>query len=153
MTSDRETMPIHDTGPMADDGRPVGIVLFDGTCRFCNGTVQFLIDRDPQRRLRFASLQSDAGRRLLAERGLPVTEEPDTMVYLEGGGVFLRSDAAIAVARRLAGGWRLLAAVRLVPRFLRDWGYRTIARNRHRWFGRTDACRVPTPDLVGRFLD
>ena len=129
-----------------------GVLLFDGTCGFCDGFVQFLMARDSGRFLRFAPLQSPAGRRLLAEHGLPVTDDPDSMVYIEAGRARTRSDAALAVARRLDGAWPLLGAFRIVPRFVRDAAYRLIARNRHRWFGRLDACRVPDAADRDRFL-
>ena len=73
---------------------PAGIVLFDGHCTLCSGAVNFLIDRDPHGRLQFAALQSETGRRLLAEQRLPMPDEPDTMVFIVGGKALVRSDAA-----------------------------------------------------------
>jgi predicted DCC family thiol-disulfide oxidoreductase YuxK len=130
-----------------------GIVLFDGHCNFCSGVVNFLIDRDPPGRLKFAALQSETGRRLLAEHGLPMPDEPDTMVFIEGGRALIRSDAALATTKYLRGLWPLARVGSLVPRFLRDPVYKLVARNRYRWFGRTEACRVPTPAIRARFLD
>ena len=139
--------------PPSAGPEPVGVVLFDGHCNLCNGTVNFLLARDSRERLRFASLQSEAGRRLLVAHGLPVETDPGSFVYVEGGRAFVRSDAALALARRLDGAWPMLAALRIVPRVLRDAVYRVVARNRYRWFGRTATCRVPTPELRRRFLD
>lgn len=133
-----------------DDGP---IVLFDGHCNFCNGTVNFLIDRDRRGTLRFAALESAAGRRLLAERGVVMPEVPDTMVFIDGPRVLLRSDAALATTAYLRQPWPLVRAARIVPRFLRDAVYALVARNRYRWFGRTEACRVPTPAVRARFLE
>ncbi len=160
------TMGTHTPPPLAScpDGLPrpaplhgkaetSAVVLFDGHCNFCSGVVNFLIDRDPRGRLRFASLQSEAGRTLLAEHGLPMPEVPDTMVLIEGDRVRLRSDAALATTRYLSGLWPLARVGFIVPRFLRDAIYKLVARNRYRWFGRTDACRIPTPQLRARFLD
>ena len=132
---------------------PEGIVLFDGHCNFCSGVVNFLIDRDPHGRLKFAALQSEAGRRLLTEHGLPMPDEPDTMVFIEGGRALIRSDAAMATTKYLCGLWPLARVGSLVPRFLRDPVYKLVARNRYRWFGRSEACRVPTQALRARFLD
>ena len=132
---------------------PGGIVLFDGHCNFCSSVVNFLIDRDPHGRLKFAALQSEAGRRLLAEHGVEVPEEPDTMVFIVGGKALVRSDAALATTRYLRGLWPLARVGFLVPRFLRDRVYKLVARNRYRWFGKSAACRVPTPALRARFLD
>lgn len=129
-----------------------GVVLFDGTCGLCDATVQFLIARDSRRFLRFAPLESPVGRQLLAAHGLPVEATPGSMVYIEGGRALTRSSAALAVARRLDGAWPLLAAFRVVPASVRDVVYRFIARNRYRWFGKLDACRIPDASQRERFL-
>jgi predicted DCC family thiol-disulfide oxidoreductase YuxK len=135
----------------AQDERP--ILLFDGVCNLCNRTVQFVIDRDPAGVVRFAPLQSDAARRVLAARGRAAPEgELDSVLLVEGARVYERSDAALRVARRLRGGWPLLYAFIVVPRSARDLVYRFVAKHRYRWFGRTEACRVPTPEVRARFL-
>jgi predicted DCC family thiol-disulfide oxidoreductase YuxK len=128
------------------------VVLFDGVCKFCNAGVNFLIDRDPDARFRFAALQSAAGQDLLRRFHLP-TSDFDTFVLVEGNRCSTRSTAALRIAMLLGGWWRLLYPLVLVPRFLRDACYDLIARNRYRWFGQLDACRMPTPDLKRRFLD
>ncbi len=127
------------------------IILFDGVCNLCSGSVQFILRRDREGRFRFASLQSDAGRRLQAEHGLD-PEALDSIVLIADGRTYKESDAALGIARRLGGPWKLLTVFRLVPRPLRDWAYRLIARNRYRWFGKTESCWLPTPELRGRFL-
>jgi predicted DCC family thiol-disulfide oxidoreductase YuxK len=127
------------------------ILLFDGVCNLCSGAVRFVIRHDPAGRFRFAALQSETGRRLLARHGLPA-DAPDTFVLVEGARCFTRSDAAIEIARRLAGAWRWLRVVALVPRPIRDWAYGIVVRNRYRWFGRSESCMVPTPELAQRFL-
>jgi len=133
----------------AETSHPV--VLFDGVCNLCNGSVQFILKRDPQGRFRFASLQSEPGRRLMTEHGL----DPDALssvVVVEEGRVWKESSAALRIARHLPGAWKLLRVFTLVPRPLRDAAYRLIARNRYRWFGKMEACWLPTPELKGRFL-
>jgi predicted DCC family thiol-disulfide oxidoreductase YuxK len=140
---------------MADDTPNArgALVLFDGVCNLCSATVQFIIDRDPAGHFRFAALQSAAGAKALAEHGAaPVVGDPDSVMLLEGARVYTHSDAALRVARRLTGLWPVLYAFIVVPRFMRDVLYRFIARNRYRWFGRTEACRIPTPELRARFL-
>lgn len=135
-------------------GSPAGpVVLFDGHCNLCSGVVDFLIRRDRRGVLRFASLQSSAGRRLLAAHGIPVPEEPDTMVLIDGDRVLVRSSAALETTKYLRFPWPLARVCAVVPRFLRDAVYRVVARNRYRWFGRSAACRLPTPDLRARFLE
>jgi predicted DCC family thiol-disulfide oxidoreductase YuxK len=128
------------------------IVLFDGVCRFCNGGVNWLIDHDPDGRLRFAALQSATGQRLLAKFGLR-TDDFDTMVLVEGERCWTRSTAVLRIAGHLGLPWKLAAAFQLLPTFLRDPLYEVIASNRYRWFGTLDACRMPTPQLRARFLE
>lgn len=126
------------------------VVLFDGVCNLCNASVTFIIDRDPGAVFRFAPLQSDVGQALVLGCGL---EGEDSIVLVEDGRCYVRSEAALRIARRLDGAWRFLGALRFVPRPLRDPVYQAVARNRYRWFGRQEACRLPTPDLRARFLD
>ncbi len=129
------------------------IVLFDGVCNLCHGAVQFILDRDPEGRFHFASLQSERGQALLREHGVtPTTGDPDTIYLLDEGRLFDRSTAALRIARRLTFPWWLGAAGLVVPRFVRDVAYRFVARNRYRWFGRTESCRIPTPELRARML-
>ncbi|HEX2202676.1 MAG TPA: thiol-disulfide oxidoreductase DCC family protein [Longimicrobium sp.] len=138
-----------EASPGAAGGPPV--VLFDGVCNFCNASVNFIIDRDPRGRLRFAALQSEAGEAFLRGAGMP-TADFDTVVLVEDGRVHTRSDAALRIARRLSGAWPLLAAFRVVPRPLRDLVYDLVARNRYRLFGKRDACMLPSPEVRARFL-
>jgi predicted DCC family thiol-disulfide oxidoreductase YuxK len=127
------------------------VLLFDGVCNLCNGSVQWLIAHDPAARFRFASLQSDAGRALLERHGLPL-DAMDTVVLMEGERHWLKSDAAIETARRLGGVYRLAVLLRVVPRALRDAVYDWVARNRYARWGKRDECWVPTPELRARFL-
>jgi predicted DCC family thiol-disulfide oxidoreductase YuxK len=128
------------------------IVLFDGVCKFCNSSINFLIDHDATARLRFAALQSTTGQALLRKFGLRTTRF-DSLVLVEGEQCHMRSTAALRIAAHLGGCWRFAAAGLLIPAFLRDFAYDVLARNRYRWFGTLDACRVPTPDIRQRFLD
>jgi predicted DCC family thiol-disulfide oxidoreductase YuxK len=128
------------------------VVLFDGVCNLCNGSVNFIIDRDPTARFRFAALQSSQATELLARLGQAPQPEPQSVLLVEDGRLYERSTAALRIARRLRGGWKLLYAFIVVPRPLRDAVYGFIARNRYRWFGKSEACRVPTPELRARFL-
>ena len=135
--------------PATIDVHPV--VLFDGVCNMCNGIVRFLLARDRARRLRFASIQSEAGRVLLARHGLDAVAA-DTFVLIEGGRASVRSDAALAVARHLPAPWRWGVVLRVLPRPWRDAAYDYIARHRYGWFGKRDTCMIPTPDVRERFL-
>jgi predicted DCC family thiol-disulfide oxidoreductase YuxK len=128
------------------------VVLFDGVCNFCNASVQWILRRDRAGAFRFASLQSAAAKAELARIGLG-DFCADSVVLIEGGRHFLRTDAALRIAKRLGFPWSLFAVFLVVPRFLRDPIYRLIARYRYRWFGKRDSCMVPTPAVRARFLD
>ena len=127
------------------------ILLFDGVCNLCSGAVQWLIAHDPAARFRFASLQSDAGRALLAQHGLPL-DALDTVVLVEGAHYWLKSSAALETARRLGGLWALAGILVLIPRPLRDTLYDWVARNRYARWGRRAECWAPRPELRARFL-
>jgi predicted DCC family thiol-disulfide oxidoreductase YuxK len=99
----------------------------------------------------FTSLQSDAGQKVLMTFHLP-TIDFDTFVYISDGKVYDRSTAALTVLRDLGGFGKLMYIFILIPRPLRDWVYRFIARHRYRIFGKTDTCMVPTPELIKKFL-
>jgi predicted DCC family thiol-disulfide oxidoreductase YuxK len=124
------------------------VVLFDGVCNLCNGAVRFILARDPGERFQFASLQSEAARRLLRDDG-----RVETIVLLEAGKRYTRSTAALRIARGLRFPWPLLYAFVAVPRPLRDLVYDWVARHRYAWFGKRDTCLVPTPEVRRRFLD
>ena len=128
------------------------IVLFDGVCLFCNASVNFLIDRDAPGRIRFAALQSESGQALLARFGLD-PRRLDSLVLVEGKRCSTESTAALRLTRYMDGLWPALGVLLFVPAFLRDFCYEILARNRYRWFGRLDACRVPTPETRRRFLE
>ncbi len=127
------------------------ILIFDGVCNFCNGSVDFLLRRDRAGRFLFASNQSEAGRALLGRFGV----DPDGVesVYLvEGDRIWSKSSATIAIARRMPWPWRIGSVGAIIPRVVRDALYDWIARNRYRWFGKSDSCRLPTEADRGKFL-
>lgn len=132
------------------------LVLFDGVCNLCNGAVNYVIDHDPEGIFRFGSLQSAEARPHLERCGVEAPGEdrpPGSIVLVEGDRCYTRSTAALRIARRLDGPARLLYGAILLPRFFRDAIYDWIAARRYAWFGRRDSCRLPTPELAGRFLE
>ena len=128
------------------------IVLFDGQCNLCSGTVRFLVPRDPRANLCFAALQSETGQRLLKKFDLS-TDALDTFILIEGERCYLKSGGALRVTRYLRFPWPLLRVFLIVPTFLRDVIYDFVARNRYDWFGHLNHCPLPTPELSDRFLD
>jgi len=130
---------------------PESVVLFDGVCNVCNSYVNFIIDRDRRGRFRFASLQSEAGRRLCKAHGIPL--ELDSIALVQGGRAYVESAAVLRIAKELDGLWPALFSLVVLPKPLRDRAYRYFASHRYDWFGKTEVCRVPTPDVLQRFLE
>ena len=128
------------------------IVLFDGVCNLCNGSVQFIIKRDKKRVFRYATLQSEFARNLLKARGEPVPDI-ESVILVSPAGVYYCSDAALRIAQKLSGAWPVLSIFRVVPRPIRDAIYNYIGRNRYKWFGKQESCMIPTPELKSLFLD
>jgi predicted DCC family thiol-disulfide oxidoreductase YuxK len=133
---------------MALDGKK--LVLFDGVCNVCNALILFVIDRDPEEQFVFAALSSELGQRVLQEHGI---EDLESVVLVENGQAYSRSTAILRILTRLRGPWFLLWAGFVLPRGLRDVLYRWFARHRYAWFGKSEQCRVPTPELRRRFVD
>lgn len=127
------------------------IVLFDGVCNLCNSLVQFIIQHDPVEKFKFASLQSEAGQHLLQEHGITQTGT-DSLVLIRNNKAYTMSSAALYISRELTGLWKLCFIFIIVPKSMRDRVYNFVARNRYRWFGKRDACMLPTPELKKRFL-
>lgn len=127
------------------------VILFDGVCNLCNGSVLFIIKRDPRSQFYFAALQSDFGNKQLKNFGLPATEL-NSVLLIKGGTLYQKSNAALEIAKHLSGLWPALYIFKIIPPFLRDGIYTWVARNRYRWFGKKDACMIPTPELKSRFL-
>ena len=127
------------------------VIVFDGVCNLCNAAVDFVIRRDRKGVFQFAPNQSHAGEEIIEVAGLDELEA-DTIVLWENGATYVRSAAVLRISRRLGYPWKLAYGLILVPRPLRDLGYRLVANNRYRLFGRRDTCRIPTPEERSRFL-
>jgi predicted DCC family thiol-disulfide oxidoreductase YuxK len=126
------------------------LVLYDGECGFCDRLVQWLLRHDRKGILSYAPLQGETAKPF-------VSGDVDTMVFVERGDdgatrVYERSRGVFRILRRLGGIWRVISWLRVLPRFVTDAGYRLIARNRIRWFGRVESCRVPDAAVKARFL-
>ncbi|WP_010516695.1 thiol-disulfide oxidoreductase DCC family protein [Croceivirga radicis] len=129
------------------------IILFDGVCNLCNGAVQFIIKRDKRSVFKFASLQSEIGKQLTKERGID-TELLDSIILIEPGiAYYSKSTAALEIMKSFGGVWNLTRLFTVLPEGFRDIVYDFIAKNRYKWFGKKDACMIPTPELQSRFLD
>ena len=125
-------------------------VFFDGECLLCNGFVDFILRIDKASRLRIAPLQGSTAQKLLPS--LPENPESWSIYYIEAGNIYDQSDAVLRVLHRLGGIWYWLSLARVIPRSIRNFVYRIIARNRYRWFGRRATCRMPNEQEKARFL-
>jgi len=134
--------------------RDYHIIFFDGVCNLCNGFVDFLIRRDRSGKFRYASLQSEEAAEYLEEYTHIVTgTNPESVVLLtREGEVFTESNAVLRIAGILGGGWQLMKGFFIFPRWFRDRIYRWVARNRYKWFGERETCRMPTAEERDRFL-
>ena len=128
------------------------VVLFDGVCNFCNYWVNFAIKRDPKKKLRFTPLQGNIAKTLLTQHGIATTNM-NTVIFIENGKVYTQSSAALRIAKKLSGGWKLFYGLMIIPKLLRDSVYNIIAKNRYKLYGKKETCMIPTQDLKDRFLD
>lgn len=128
-----------------------GIVLFDGTCAFCEGSVRFMATRDRERYLRFGASQSPQAIELLHRHGVD-RESARSIILIEDGQVYLRSTATLRIARHLGFPWKLAAVLLWVPLPIRDAVYRVVASVRHRLAGPSNACEIPPPEIRSRLI-
>jgi predicted DCC family thiol-disulfide oxidoreductase YuxK len=129
------------------------IILFDGICNLCSGAVQFIIRHDPRHQFRFASLQSKLGQQIISQFKIPPGEAMNSFILFENGKIYTRSTGVLRVAKKLKGLWPLLYGFIIIPTFIRNAVYNFITRNRYKWFGKKEACWIPTPALKSLFLD
>ncbi|MDQ3110919.1 MAG: DCC1-like thiol-disulfide oxidoreductase family protein [Bacteroidota bacterium] len=127
------------------------IVMFDGVCNFCNDRINFIIRHDKKDYFRFVTLQSDLGKKILADHGI-VMPDPDTFILVENGKTYDRTTAALRIVKSLEGLWPALYVFIIVPAFLRDIVYKVVAKNRYKWWGERESCMIPTPEIRKKFL-
>jgi len=128
------------------------IIFFDGVCNLCNNAVTFIIKHDDEAHYKFASLQSDYAQKRLPKE-ITLSNQMQSLVLLKDGQIYVKSTAALKIAKGLSGGWRFLALFLILPKFIRDPIYNLIAHNRYKWFGKRKECMIPTPKLKHRFFE
>ena len=128
------------------------VILFDGVCNLCNSSVNWVIDHDRKNQFKFAALQSDYGKNRLNTLKLS-PDIMDTVILDAGGAIFTESDAILRIVKDIGGIYSLAGIFLFIPKFIRDFFYKVVSRNRYRWFGKRELCRVPTPDLQSKFLE
>ena len=127
------------------------IILFDGVCNLCNGAVNFVIKRDPGNVFKFAPLQEKQGALLLKTHAIDI-QKLDSIVLIENEKVYVKSSAALRIARKMSNLWPLFFVLLIIPSFIRDGVYDFIAKNRYKWFGKKEQCMIPTLGLKEKFL-
>ncbi|MEK4302161.1 thiol-disulfide oxidoreductase DCC family protein [Oceanobacillus sp. FSL W8-0428] len=127
------------------------LILFDGECHICDGFVQFILNRDKENQFLFTSLQSEAGE--FIQKNYQVPENIDSVLFIDGDKVYIKSDAALNILQKLTFPWKMLIAGKILPYFIRDALYDFIARNRHKWFGKKQTCRLPTAQERKKFIE
>lgn len=127
------------------------IILFDGVCNLCNSSVLFVIKRDSKDQFRFAALQSEIGHSLATKHHIDTTQV-DSIMLIQENKVYVKSSAALHIARYLSGAYPLFFLFMLIPTFIRNWVYDYVAKNRYKWFGKKDQCMIPTVELKSKFL-
>lgn len=129
-----------------------GIIIFDGVCNFCNQSVDFIMKRDKNAYFLFTANQQNAGRKILEEKGI-LSSEVNTIYLYENGKLYSESTAALRIARHLGFPYNWGYVFILVPPFLRNFVYKIIAKNRYKWFGKKESCRLPSAAERARFLN
>ncbi len=128
------------------------IILFDGVCNLCDRSVSFIIKKDKKKKFLFASLQGKKGHELLSQFHLPL-DDINSFVLIDKGKAYTRSSGALRVVKEFGGMWKLCYAFIIIPKFIRDGLYNQVAKNRYKWFGKKEACMVPSAGIKERFLE
>lgn len=126
------------------------ILFFDGVCNLCTRSVMFVLKHDRKQNFKFASLQSEFAKKWLAKYGYNSSFE--SIVLLQKGRIYKKSDAALEIAYKLNFPWPLLYCLKIFPKAFRNYFYDFVSRNRYQWFGKSDHCMIPTPELSERFV-
>ncbi|PJA98727.1 MAG: thiol-disulfide oxidoreductase [Ignavibacteriales bacterium CG_4_9_14_3_um_filter_30_11] len=127
------------------------LIFFDGVCNLCNSSVNFIIKRDKNEKFKFVSFQSSKAAELLNKYNY-TDNKLDTLVLLKNNTIFAKSTAALLISKELNSFWKIFYIFIIIPKFIRDFVYLYISKNRYKWFGKKDFCMIPSPDISSRFL-
>ncbi len=127
------------------------IILFDGVCNLCNSSVNFVIKHDTKNVFKFAALQSEVGKELISKFDID-TSKVDSIILIDGEKHYEKSSAALHISKELSGAYPLLFGFMIFPKFVRNAVYDYIAKNRYKWFGKSENCMIPTVELKNKFL-
>ena len=126
------------------------VILFDGVCNLCNSFVNFVIRNDKKEVFKFAPIQSDFGEIALKKHRIN-SKDTDSIILIDNDNYYIKSSAALYIAKNLSGAYPLLFCFMLVPKFMRNWVYDFVAKNRYKWYGKKESCMIPTPELIDKF--
>lgn len=138
---------------MIDIPKHKQLILFDGVCNLCNTSVQYVIKYDKNDVFMFTALQSEAGQQVIKTYNIDTTKIDSILLYTTEKGIVYKSTAALKIAAKLSFPINLMSIFFIIPTFIRNWVYDVIAKYRYKWFGKKEACMIPTPELKGRFLE
>lgn len=128
------------------------LILFDGVCNLCNSSVLYVIKNDKANRFMFAPLQSAVGKQIIEKFNVDCSKTDSILLYSEDKGLSVKSSAALHIAKHLGFPRNLMSVFFIIPTVFRNWVYDFVARNRYKWYGKKDACMIPTPELNSKFL-
>lgn len=137
---------------IADLPKDKKIILFDGVCNLCNASVQFVIKHDKKDVFRFVPLQSELGLKIIKHIGIDITNTDSIVLYEPGKAYYYKSEAALLIIKEFGGIYTILRILALFPKFLSNFVYDLVAKNRYRWYGQQESCMIPTPELAAKFL-
>lgn len=129
------------------------LVLFDGVCNLCNSSVQYVIEHDKKNLFMFTALQSETGQSIIKKFNIDTSKTDSILLYSPEKSIDYKSTAALKIATKLGFPQSLMGAFFIIPPFIRNWVYDYIAKNRYKWYGKKDACMIPTPELKSKFLE
>lgn len=128
------------------------IILFDGVCNLCNSSINYVIDKDKKDEFRFLALQSTLGKELQEYLGIAPNNLDSIILYCPEEAYYIKSTAALKIISRFSGLWKIVLIFNIIPAKIRDYIYDFVARNRYKWYGKQQQCRIPTPELESKFL-
>lgn len=127
------------------------ILFYDGVCMLCNGFVNAVIKHDPDAHVKFCILQNETG--IAIREQLSLGSDISTTIGVHKGEVSTHSDVLHMIVKATGGWWSVVRPLYILPKSLRDIVYNWVARNRYRWFGKSESCIIPHPDVLSRFID
>lgn len=128
------------------------LILFDGVCNLCNSSVKYVIKHDKKNQFIFTALQSNIGQEIIKTHNINTSKIDSILLYTPEKGIDYKSTAALKIAQQLGFPQNLMSVFFIIPVFIRNWVYDYIAKNRYKWYGKKDACMIPTPELKSKFL-